>query len=396
MAIEGAKTGAAPRRVRLGMVGGGQGAFIGGVHRMAARLDDRYELVAGALSSDAARATASAAELHVAAERSYADYRDMARKEAAREDGIDVVAIVTPNHLHGRIASAFLDAGIDVVCDKPLTTTLAEALELVQRVRKSGRLFALTHNYSGYPMVRQAREMVAAGELGEIRVMHAEYPQDWLSTDLESTGQKQAAWRVDPAQAGAGGSLGDIGTHAEHLARFISGLELAAVSADLTTFVAGRRLDDNAHVMLRYTNGARGMLWSSQVAPGNENALRVRIYGSKAGLEFRQENPNHLWFTPLGQQARLITRGGSGSGAAAGHATRIPAGHPEGYLEGFAQIYRDVAEQIQARWQGRAPDPLACTVPTVEDGARGMRFIEAVVESSRADGRWTDARLNNL
>jgi predicted dehydrogenase len=394
MAIEAAKTGAAPRRIRLGMVGGGQGAFIGGVHRMAARLDDRYELVAGALSSDAARATASAAELHIAAERSYADYRDMARKEAAREDGIDAVAIVTPNHLHGRIATAFLDAGIDVICDKPLTTTLAEALELVQRVRKSGRLFALTHNYSGYPMVRQAREMVAAGELGELRVVHAEYPQDWLSTDLEATGQKQAAWRVDPALAGAGGSLGDIGTHAEHLARFVSGLELAAVSADLTTFVAGRRLDDNAHVMLRYTNGARGMLWSSQVAPGNENALRVRVYGSKAGLEFRQENPNHLWFTPLGQQPRLITRGGSGSGAAAGHATRIPAGHPEGYLEGFAQIYRDVAEQIQARWQGRAPDPLACTVPTVEDGARGMKFIEAVVESSRADGRWTDARLS--
>jgi len=394
MAIEGAKTGAAPRRVRLGMVGGGQGAFIGGVHRMAARLDDRYELVAGALSSDAARATVSAAELHIAAERSYADYGDMARKEAAREDGIDAVAIVTPNHLHGRIAAAFLDAGIDVVCDKPLTSTLDEALELVQRVRRSGCLFALTHNYSGYPMVRQAREMVAAGELGEIRVVHAEYPQDWLSTDLESTGHKQAAWRVDPAQAGAGGSLGDIGTHAEHLARFISGLDLAAVSADLTTFVAGRRLDDNAHVMLRYTNGARGMLWSSQVAPGNENALRVRIYGSKAGLEFRQENPNHLWFTPLGQQPRLITRGGSGSGAAAGHATRIPAGHPEGYLEAFAQIYRDVAEQIQARWQGRAPDPLACIVPTVEDGARGMKFIESVVESSRAEGRWTDARLD--
>ncbi|HZF25908.1 MAG TPA: Gfo/Idh/MocA family oxidoreductase [Steroidobacteraceae bacterium] len=394
MAIEGAKTDAVPRRIRLGMVGGGQGAFIGGVHRIAARLDDRYELIAGALSSDPARAAASAAELHIAAERSYADYRDMAKKEAARGDGIDAVAIVTPNHLHGRIATAFLDAGIDVICDKPLTTTLAEALELVQRVRGSGRLFALTHNYSGYPMVRQAREMVAAGELGEIRVVHAEYAQDWLSTDLESSGQKQAAWRVDPAQAGAGGSLGDIGTHAEHLARFISGLELAAVSADLTTFVAGRRLDDNAHVMLRYTNGARGMLWSSQVAPGNENALRVRVYGSKAGLEFRQETPNQLWFTPLGQQPRLITRGGSGSGAAASHATRIPAGHPEGYLEGFAQIYRDVAEQIQARWQGRAPDPLACIVPTVEDGARGMKFIEAVVESSRAEGRWTDARVN--
>jgi predicted dehydrogenase len=394
MAIEGAKTDAVPRRIRLGMVGGGQGAFIGGVHRIAARLDDRYELIAGALSSDPARAAASAAELHIAAERSYADYRDMAKKEAARGDGIDAVAIVTPNHLHGRIATAFLDAGIDVICDKPLTTTLAEALELVQRVRRSGRLFALTHNYSGYPMVRQAREMVAAGELGEIRVVHAEYAQEWLSTDLESSGQKQAAWRVDPAQAGAGGSLGDIGTHAEHLARFISGLELAAVSADLTTFVAGRRLDDNAHVMLRYTNGARGLLWSSQVAPGNENALRVRVYGSKAGLEFRQETPNQLWFTPLGQQPRLITRGGNGSGAAASHATRIPAGHPEGYLEGFAQIYRDVAEQIQARWQGRAPDPLACIVPTVEDGARGMKFIEAVVESSRAEGRWTDARVN--
>jgi predicted dehydrogenase len=396
MAIEAAATAAdaAPRRIRLGMVGGGQGAFIGGVHRMAARLDDRYELVAGALSSDAARADASAAELHIAPDRSYADYHDMAKREAARAEGIDIVAIVTPNHLHARIASAFVDAGIHVICDKPLTSTLGEALELVQRVRRSRCLFALTHNYSGYPMVRQAREMVAAGELGEIRVVQTEYPQDWLSTDLESTGQKQAAWRVDPAQAGAGGSLGDIGTHAEHLARFITGLELAAVSADLSTFVAGRRLDDNAHVLLRYTNGARGMLWSSQVAPGNENGLRVRVYGSKAGLEFRQEHPNQLWFTPLGQPPRLITRGGSGSGAAAGHATRIPAGHPEGYLEGFAQLYRDVAEQLRARWAGRLPDPMACTVPTVEDGARGMKFIDAVVESSRADGRWTDARLN--
>jgi predicted dehydrogenase len=319
----------------------------------------------------------------------------MARQEAARlDDGIDVVSIVTPNHLHAAIAGAFLDAGIHVICDKPLGTSLAEALQLVQRVRGSGRLFALTHNYSGYPMVRQAREMVAAGALGQLRVVHAEYPQDWLSTRLEASGQKQAAWRVDPAQAGAGGSLGDIGTHAEHLARFISGLELEAVSADLTTFVEGRRLDDNAHIMLRYTNGARGMLWASQVAPGNENALRVRIYGSKAGLEFRQEQPNHLWFTPLGQAPQLITRGGSAAGAAARHATRIPSGHPEGYLEGFAQIYRDMAEQIQAGWENRAPDPLACTVPTVEDGARGMKFIEAVVASSAADGRWTDARLS--
>jgi predicted dehydrogenase len=394
MTIEGVSSVAAPRRIRLGMVGGGRGAFIGGVHRMAARLDDRYELVAGALSSDAARAAASAAELHLAPQRSYADYADMARREAAREDGIDVVAIVTPNHLHGRIASAFLDAGIDVICDKPMTTTLAEALALVAKVRATQRLFALTHNYSGYPMVRQAREMVAAGELGELRVVQAEYPQDWLSTDLESTGQKQAAWRVDPAIAGAGGSLGDIGSHAEHLARFISGLELAQVSADLQTFIPGRRLDDNCHVLLRYTNGARGMLWSSQVAPGNENALRVRLYGSKAGLAFAQEHPNQLWFTPLGGRPQLISRGGAGVCAAAARASRIPAGHPEGYLEGFAQLYRDVAEQIQARRDQRAPDPLACWVPTAEDGARGMKFIEAVVESSRADGRWVDARLS--
>jgi predicted dehydrogenase len=393
MTIEGSSSQAAPRRLRLGMVGGGQGAFIGAVHRIAARIDDRYELVAGALSSDAGRAAASAAELLIAPDRAYADYAEMARTEAARSDGIDVVAIVTPNHLHTRIATAFLDAGIHVICDKPLASNLADALALVRTVRRSGRLFALTHNYSGYPMVRQAREMVAAGELGEIRVVQAEYPQDWLSTDLEATGQKQAAWRVDPAQAGAGGSLGDIGTHAEHLARFISGLEIAEVSADLKTFVPGRRLDDNAHVLLRYSGGARGMLWSSQVAPGNENALRVRLYGSKAGLAFSQENPNQLWFTPLGQPPRLITRGGAGAGAAAGHATRIPAGHPEGYLEGFAQLYRDMAEQIQARLEQRAPDPRACQVPTVEDGARGMKFIEAVVESSRGNGRWVDARL---
>ena len=395
MSIEGSTTSSAPRRIRLGMVGGGQGAFIGGVHRMAARIDDRYELVAGALSSDAARAAASAADLHIGADRSYADYREMARAEAAREDGIDVVAIVTPNHLHGRIATAFLDAGIDVICDKPITTTLSEALELVQRVRTTGRLFALTHNYSGYPMVRQAREMVAAGELGEIRLVQAEYVQDWLTTDLAATGQKQAVWRSDPAQSGAGGALGDIGTHAEQLGRFISGLELSAVSADIQSFVAGRKLDDNAHVMLRYTNGARGLLWASQVAPGNENGLQVRVYGTKAGIHFRQEHPNQLWLTPLGQAPKLITRGGNGASGspAAGHATRIPAGHPEGYLEGFAQLYRDVAEQIHARWEKRAPNPLACSVPTVVDGALGMKFIEAVIESSRADGRWVSARL---
>lgn len=389
MAIESSKQAVAPRRVRLGMVGGGQGAFIGGVHRMAARLDDAYTLVAGALSSDPQRAAASAVDLHIAPERSYADYAAMAQAERAREDGIDVVAIVTPNHLHAQIASAFLEAGIHVICDKPLTSSLEDAQALVDTVHRSGCLFALTHNYSGYPMVRQARAMVVAGELGEIRVVQAEYPQDWLSTDLEASGQKQAAWRVDPLRAGAGGSLGDIGSHAEHLARYVSGLQLSEVCADLSSFVAGRQLDDNAHVMLRYANGARGMLWCSQVAPGNENSLKLRIYGTKAGLEFHQENPNQLWFTPLGEASRLLTRAGAGVGPAASHASRIPAGHPEGYLEGFAQLYRDVAEQLHAHWQGRAADPLACTVPGVEDGLRGMQFIHAAVASSRAGGRWT-------
>ena len=378
-----------PRRIRLGMVGGGQGAFIGGVHRMAARLDDQFEFVAGALSSDPVRAAASAAELRLNPDRSYASFIEMAKAEAARPDGIDAVAIVTPNHLHAPAATAFLNAGIHVICDKPLCLNAAEAHELMRLVERSNCIFALTHNYSGYPMVRQAREMVANGMLGEIRVVQAEYPQDWLSTDLAASGQKQALWRSDPAQAGAGGSLGDVATHAEHLARYISGLTLQSVSADLHTFIEGRLLDDNAHILLRYTNGARGMLWSSQVAPGNENALKVRIYGSKAGIEFSQEHPNQLWFCPLGQPRQLLTRGGPGLGPAASHASRIPAGHPEGYLEGFAQIYRDVAEQIHARWEKRLPNPLACTVPTVADGALGMRFIEAAVASSQADGRWT-------
>jgi len=390
MTREAASQAGTPRRIRLGMVGGGQGAFIGGVHRMAARLDDAYTLVAGALSADPARCAASAAGLHIAPERSYADFAAMAQAERARPDGIDVVAIVTPNHLHAPIAKAFLEVGIHVICDKPMTATLADAHALVEAVRRSGCLFALTHNYSGYPMVRQARAMVAQGELGEIRVIQVEYPQDWLSTKLEDSGQKQAAWRMDPARAGAGGALGDVGSHAEHMARYVTGLQLTQVCADVSTCVDGRQLDDNAHVMLRYSNGARGLLWCSQVAPGNENNLKLRVYGSKAGLEFRQENPNQLWFTPLGETPRLLTRAGTSVGPAASQASRLPAGHPEGYLEGFAQLYRDVAEQLHARWQGRSPDPLACTVPTVEDGLIGIQFIAAAVASSKADGRWVD------
>jgi len=394
MAIDGSgNSDGIARRLRLGMVGGGQGAFIGGVHRIASRIDDRYELVAGALSSEAERAAASAAELGIAPERSYASYAEMATAEAARDDGIDVVSIVTPNHVHHGPAKAFLEAGIHVICDKPLTTNLLDAVDLAQTVEGTGLIFGLTHNYTGYPMVRQARDMVQSGELGEIRVVQAEYPQDWLSEKVEDTGQKQAAWRTDPAQSGPAGSVGDIGTHAYNLACFITGLDVTELCADLTTFVPGRALDDNAHMLLRFANGARGMLWSSQVAPGNENALMIRVYGEKGGLVWRQEHPNHLHYAPLGEAPRVITRGGAGSGEAAGRVTRIPPGHPEGYLEGFANIYSDVAEVITARLEGREPDAGALDFPTVLDGVRGVRFIEAAVESSKQGGAWVDATI---
>ena len=375
-------------RHRLGMVGGGQGAFIGAVHRIAARIDDRYELVAGAFSSDPARANKSAGELGVAGDRAYANYQDMAKAEAGRDDGIDVVAIVTPNHLHYGPVKAFLEAGIHVICDKPLCTSLDDARDLVDTVDRSGKVFVLTHNYTGYPMVRQMREMVASGDLGDVRVVQVEYAQDWLSTKLEETGQKQAAWRTDPAQSGAGGCIGDIGTHAHNLAAFTTGLKLESLCADMQTFVDGRRLDDNCHLLLRYDGGARGMLWSSQVSPGNENGLKIRIYGTKAGLSWRQEHPNHLDFTPLEEPPRLITRGGPGAGAGAGRVTRVPPGHPEGYLEGFANIYADAAELIASVAEDREPESDALLVPTVRDGFDGMAFIAAAVESSRRGGVW--------
>jgi predicted dehydrogenase len=387
--IGASRDGAAGRRLRLGMVGGGQGAFIGAVHRLAARMDDRWDLVAGALSSDPDRARASAAELHIAPDRAYGSYAEMARAEAARPDRIDAVAIVTPNHMHHGPARAFLDAGIHVICDKPVTSTLEEARDLEAAVRRSGLIFGLTHNYTGHPLVRQARAMVAAGDLGTLRVVQVEYAQDWLTTDLEATGQKQASWRTDPARSGAGGSIGDIGTHAFNLAEFVTGAPVEAVAADVTTFVPGRRLDDNVAILLRFVGGARGMLWASQVAPGNENALRLRVYGSKAGLEWAQEQPNTLLFTPFGEPPRLIRRGGAGTLPAAAHATRVPAGHPEGYLEAFAQLYRDLAEQIAARANGRAPDPASLLVPGIEEGLRGLRFITAAIDSSRAGTAWT-------
>ena len=376
--------------LRLGMVGGGRGAFIGGVHRLCARMDGQYELVAGALSSDPQRAKESGADLGLAPDRVYTSFAEMAAAEAQRPDGIEVVSIVTPNDSHHAIARAFLDRGIDVICDKPMTTTVEDALDLVQAVRRTGLVFGVTHNYTGYPMVRQARETALAGELGTIRVVQVEYVQDWLTTKLEDTGQKQAAWRVDPARAGAGGCLGDIGTHAYNLVGFVTGLLVRELAADLSRFVPGRRLDDNVHMLLRFENGARGMLWGSQVAPGNENGLRLRVYGEKGGLEWSQEHPNQLRFAPVGRPPRVLARGGPDLGPAASRATRIPAGHPEGYLEAFANLYRDLAEQIRARRGKRAPDRAALLVPTVEDGAHGVQFIHAAVESSARNGAWVD------
>ena len=374
------------RRLRLGMVGGGQGAFIGAVHRIAARLDDRFELVAGALSSDPERARASAAEVGIA--RSYAHWQDMARTEAARDDGIDAVAIVTPNHLHAPVATAFLEAGIHVVCDKPLAVSLAEGEALAKLARERNKLFALTHTYSGYPLVRHARELVEAGDLGQIRVVQVEYAQDWLAEPIETGGlNKQAGWRTDPALAGPAGCLGDIGTHAYQLAAFVTGMTPVALSAELHTFVPGRRIDDHVQAMLRYANGARGMLWASQVASGAENALRLRVYGTKASLAFDQENPNELWFTPLGATAQRLTRARV-DGVSAAHATRVPPGHPEGYLEAFAQLYQDAALQIEALDEGRALPAESLLLTTVDDGVAGLRFIDAVLASSAADGQW--------
>ncbi len=378
--------------IRLGMVGGGQGAFIGAVHRIAARLDGAFDLVAGALSSDPERARASAAELGLDADRSYGSFAEMARAEARRPDGIEAVAIVTPNHVHYAAARAFLEAGIHVICDKPLTSTLADAKRLAALAERSGKVFVLTHNYTGYPMVRQAREMVEKGQLGEIRLVQAEYPQDWLTVKAEASGSKQAEWRTDPARSGAGGATGDIGTHAYNLARFVTGLELDSLAADLDSFVEGRRLDDNAHVMLRFKGGAKGMLWASQVAPGNENALKLRVYGAKGGIEWAQEQPNHLWYTPFGEPKRLVTRGGAGAGAAAARVSRVPGGHPEGYLEGFANIYAEAARAIRAARRGRKPAK-DVVFPTVRDGVEGVAFVEACVRSSKKNGAWTRLAL---
>ena len=372
-------------KIRLGIVGGGIGAFVGSIHRIAARLDDRYELLAGALSSEPKRAADSAAEHGIDPKRSYASFEEMAKKEGKLKHGIEAVAIVTPNHLHCAVAKAFLGAGIHVICDKPLSSSLEDAEQIEKIVEGSGLIFAITYNYSGYPMVRHAREMVAAGKLGNIRVIQVEYAQDWLATNIEAEGQKQAAWRTDPARAGTGGSIGDIGTHAFHLAEFISGLEAKSLLAELDTFVAGRSLDDNANILLHYSNGAKGMLWSSQVASGQENALRIRLFGDKGGLEWDQEDPNYLQYRPLQETRQILTRVGSGVGEMAARATRIPAGHPEGFLEGFANLYRDIADMIEASRTGKS---LTTLVPDVPDGVKGVRFVEKAGSSNAAGSIW--------
>ena len=380
------------RPLRVGMVGGGRDAFIGAVHRMALRLDDLIRLEAGALSADPDNARLSGADLRLAPDRVYLDYREMAERESARPDGIEAVVIVTPNYLHFPVAKAFLEAGVDVICDKPLSMNLAEANELVELTSRRGLVFAVTLNNTGYPMVRQAREMIEAGDLGAIRVVHSSYVQDWLTKPIDAAGHKQAEWRTDPARAGASACLADIGVHAHNLVLFVTGLEVESVAADLTTFVPGRRLDDNAHVLMRFKGGARGVLAASQVAVGNLNNLSVKVYGDRAGLEWSGEQPELLRFTPFGEPTRVLQRGGPGNTSLAVDGSRMPGGHPEGYVEGFANIYRGATELVAARRVGREPKLTARLTPTVVDGARGVAFIEAAVASDRNGGTWTSVQ----
>ena len=371
------------------MVGGGKDAFIGGVHRIALRLDGHYELVAGSFSSNFANSKETGEKIGIAQDRIYETYKEMAEKEASRSDGIDVVSIVTPNHLHVPVAKIFADKGINIICDKPLALTSKEAVELKKTIENNKLIFALTHNYTGYPMIRHARFLIQKGDLGSIRVVQAEYPQDWLTTKLEDSGLKQAEWRTDPNRSGGGGCIGDIGTHAFNLIRFISGLEVDELSADIHTFVKGRLLDDNAQIMLRFKGDAKGAIWSSQVTVGNENSLQIRVYGEKAGLEWKQEDPNYLHFTKFGHPTQRITRGGSGASDEANQITRIPSGHPEGYLEGFANIYSDVSRELFAKINNQNYDNSKNCYPTINDGIEGMKFIEAVLKSSKNNSKWT-------
>ena len=379
------------RKLRYAMVGGGQGAFIGAVHRRAMALDGQYELVAGALSSTPEKARASGRALGLAEGRNHADWQSLLADESRRDPGerIDLVCIVTPNHLHFPVAKAFVEAGFHVVCDKPLVHTSAQARELAAAVRARGTVFGVTYNYSGYPMVRQAREMIRAGELGALRKVVVEYNQGWLATRVEAEGNKQAAWRNDPAQSGGAGAVGDIGTHAENLVSTVTGLELEAICADIGALVPGRTLDDDASMLLRFRGGARGVLVASQVNTGLENGLRLRVSGTLGTIEWWQEEPNRLTHFPLDGPPRLLTRGAPWLHEAALRAGRIPPGHPEGFIEAFANVYLGVAEAIRAQARGEAADPLLADYPGVEAGVRGVRFIEAVLASGRSAQKWT-------
>jgi predicted dehydrogenase len=382
---------AAGRKIRMGMVGGGRGAFIGAVHRMAAALDGQIEPVCGAFSSDPQRSRDSGADLFLPPERCYGTFAEMMTAEAARpaDERMDFVSIVTPNHLHFPAAKAALEHGFHVMSDKPATFNLAEAEELGRLLQKTGLLYGLTHNYTGYPLIKEARELVRAGRLGKIRKIVVEYPQGWLATRLEESGQKQAAWRTDPARSGAAGCLGDIGTHAENLAEYVSGLRIKELAADLTAFVEGRALDDDANLLLRFEGGAKGVLHASQISVGEENNLSLRVYGELGGLEWRQQEPNTLVLKWPDRPMEVWRTGQGYLGETAKANTRIPAGHPEGYLEAFANIYRNFANHLRAVLDGREPDAISLDYPKIADGIRGMAFIEAAVESSRHNARWT-------
>jgi predicted dehydrogenase len=382
------------RRIRLGMIGGGEGAYIGGIHRFASRLDNEYELVAGAFDVNAERGHAFAAQNHIAADRSYHDYTAMVAAETAREDGVDVVAICTPNFTHFPIARAFLEAGIDVICEKPLTSTLDDAEALAEVVKFTGGFLGVTYTYSGYPLIMEARHRVAEGLIGRVRTVQVEYPLEWMATGVELKNNQQAAWRVDPKKNGRGGSIGDIGTHAYHLAGYVTGLKAESVMADLATFVEGRALDDNAHVMIRYEGGARGLLWSSQVAIGCSNALRLRVFGETGSLMWSQEQPNELIFTALEGYTQIIKRGRDDLSELTKARTRTPPGHPEGYIEAFTNLYSGFASALRARDQQREIHGIGAAVPQIYDGLKGVAFVEAVVDSHEQGTVWKTPKYN--
>lgn len=379
------------RKIRYGMVGGGRGAFIGAVHRIAAALDQQIELVCGAFSSDPQKSKDSGADFFLPAERCYGSYEEMIKTEASlpADKRMDFIAIVTPNHVHFPPAKMALENGFHVLSDKPATFDLAESKELGELVKKTGLIYGLTHNYTGYPLVKEARDMIKAGKLGKIRKVVAEYPQGWLATKLEESGQKQASWRTDPTKSGAAGCVGDIGTHAENLAEYITGLKISELAADLTTFVEGRLLDDDANILLRFENGAKGVLHCSQISVGEENNLNIRVYGEKGGIEWHQKEPNTMLVKWLDQPMQVYRTANGYLGKNAAAASRTPPAHPEGYLEGFANIYKNFAGAIRARLEGRAPTEVENDFPKIEDGIRGMAFIESVVASSKANAAWT-------